>query len=226
MTEFITLILCYSAAFLALFALAELLHLKAGVDAEYTRKLVHIITGLLTLGFPVYFTSAWQVLIICTLFLALLVISKRLNLLRSINNVKRKTAGSILYPIIVVLVFLFYDYMKREESQGYLNFFLPILIMALCDPFAAIVGNRYKKRNQNTERKTIQGTLSFIFLSYAISLLLLICFTDRSLASLLGWSALIAVSTGITERISMKGWDNFTIPLATMAVLYLMNYFP
>jgi phytol kinase len=225
MTDFILPILSYSAAFMALFIFAELLHVKAGVDAEYTRKLVHIITGLLTLGFPVYFTSAWQVVIICTLFLVLLTISRQLNLLQSINNVKRQTAGSILFPIIVVIVFLFYNYMKKQESQGYLNFFLPILVMALCDPVAAIVGKRYQS-NQNTERKTIEGTISFILLSYVLSFLLLFFFTDRSLASISGWSVLIALSTGITERISMKGWDNFTIPLAAMCVLYLMNYFP
>jgi phytol kinase len=223
--DFILPIFLYSAIFMALFAFAELLYLKAGTDAEYTRKIVHAGTGVLTLGFPVYFESPWQVIIICLLFLALLAISKKTNMLRSINAVKRKTAGSILYPVIVILVFLFYRYRNSQNEQGYLNFYLPILIMALCDPIAAIAGTLYQQKKRSPVGKTLAGTLSFIASAFIVSVALMVGLTNMKTLSLLGWSAIIASITGITERITGKGWDNFTIPLAAMAVLYLMNYY-
>jgi phytol kinase len=223
--DFILPIFLYSAIFMALFAFAELLYLKAGTDAEYTRKIVHAGTGVLTLGFPVYFESPWQVIIICLLFLALLAISRKTNTLRSINAVKRKTAGSILYPVIVIITFLFYRYMDIKSEQGYLNFYLPILIMALCDPIAAITGTLYKQNNRSHAGKTLAGTLSFIASAFIVSVVLMIGLTNMSVLSLLAWSAPIALVTGITERITGKGWDNFTIPMAAMAVLYLMNYY-
>lgn len=223
--ELILPIFLYSSVFLALFAVAELLYLKAGIAAEHTRKIVHAGTGLLTLGFPVYFTSSWQVIIICILFLFVLAISKKTNMLRSINAVNRKTAGSILYPVIVIFVFLFYRYMNAENEQGYLNFYLPVLIMALCDPVAAIAGNMYKQRFGANPGKTLAGTLAFITLAFVISVGLMFGLTNWSLLFILGWSILIALLTGITERLTDKGWDNFTVPLAAMALLYLMNYY-
>ena len=76
------ILLILSSAFLGLFALAELLFHVAKMRAEYTRKLVHAGTGLLTLLFPVYLDHVWQVLVICASFLLLLVLSMRFRFRR------------------------------------------------------------------------------------------------------------------------------------------------
>src|SRR4051794_39802502 len=102
-------VLWLAAAFLLLFAAAEIIYRRGGVKAEYTRKMVHIGTGLLTLLFPLYLNEAWQVILLCSSFLLILILSLKFNWLPSINKVGRKTAGSWLYPIVVVFTFLFYQ---------------------------------------------------------------------------------------------------------------------
>lgn len=218
-------ILIYPLFFLLLFIIAELLYHRANIDAEYTRKLVHAGTGLLTLGFPLYFHSAWQVIIICLLFLVILVASRKLNMLRSINDVPRQTEGSILYPVIVIIVFLFYDYMQQVDSRNLVYFYLPILIMAISDPVAALAGNRFNGKRTAKNRKTLAGSLAFAFTSFLISLMLLSLFIDLNFYQTLAWSIAIATLTALAERISSRGWDNFTIPLTAMAMLYLINRF-
>lgn len=207
--------------FLLLFALAELLYHKAKIKAEFTRNLVHTGTGLLTMLFPVYFTHVWQVVIICTAFLMILLASMRYKLLPSINAISRSTAGSILYPIIVSVVFAFYLFMSRRQApvHPYLFFYLPVLIMAIADPVAALAGNYF---NKQTGRKTVAGSVAFFTTAFSISGLLFYFLSEFDIGKWLLLSSLIAFATMVAERFSKGGWDNFTIPSVAVAGLYLM----
>ena len=224
MMDFVLPLLIYPLFFLILFVVAEWLYHRANVHAEYTRKIVHAGTGLLTMGFPVYFDSFWQVIIICTLFLVILVASRKLNMLHSINNVSRRTEGSVLYPVIVIIAFLFYQYMNEVDSRNPVHFYLPILIMAISDPVAALAGTRFKKDHTGMKGKTTAGTLAFAASAFIIAMILLAVFMRLSFVPLIGWSFVISIATALAERASNGGWDNFTIPLTAMSVLYLINH--
>src|ERR1043166_6531998 len=91
-------VLWLTGCFLALFLIAELLYRVMHVEAEYTRKLVHAGTGLLTLLFPIFLSQVWQAGVLCGSFLLLLLISLRIGWLPSINAVDRKTAGEWVFP--------------------------------------------------------------------------------------------------------------------------------
>lgn len=215
------ILLKLSALFLLLFVIAELLYRKAKVKAEYTRNIVHTGTGLLTLLFPVYFAHVWQVIIICATFLMILLLSMRYKLLPSINAVPRTTAGSILYPVIVCCVFDFYSVMSQRQTgfNPYLFFYLPVLIMAIADPVAALAGNYFGKQ---TGKKTLSGSAAFFVAAFIISGLLFYFFGKIAIGKLLYYSFIIALATTVAERCSNKGWDNFTIPSIAAALLYLI----
>ncbi|MEN0047927.1 MAG: phosphatidate cytidylyltransferase, partial [Bacteroidota bacterium] len=142
-------ILYLALAFLALFASAEWLYHKRGVKAEVTRKYVHIATGLLTMLFPLMLENHWLVLLLCGSFLLILIASLRFNLLPSINAVDRKTSGSLMYPIIVYGCYLVYS-----RYDQFMFYYIPILILALCDPIAAFVGMNYPVGKYQTFGKT------------------------------------------------------------------------
>ena len=90
-----------AGVFLVLFASAEWMYHIKKVRVEMTRKYVHLMTGLLTMFFPPMIGNHWLVLFLCGSFLVILLVSLQFNLLPSINAVKRKTQGSLLYPVIV-----------------------------------------------------------------------------------------------------------------------------
>ena len=215
-----------SFAFLALFGLAEILFHWGKVQAENTRKLVHAGTGLLTLLFPIYLEHIWQVALICSAFLLLLIVSLRYRFLPSINKVERKTAGSLLYPVIVLVVFSYYHLMQQEIFffHPYIYFYLPMLILAICDPVAAISGKWYQQRYASREGKTFFGSTGFFLAAWLIGFLFLSLYTYLSIPPLLLVSFFIAILAALSERFSNGGWDNFTIPLSVMIVLYAFTF--
>ena len=73
-------ILFLATAFLALFAISEFIYRTFKVEAEYTRKFVHMGTGILSLLFPVLLNSHWEVLILCTTFSVILMASFKLSI--------------------------------------------------------------------------------------------------------------------------------------------------
>lgn len=219
-------LLALGTCFLLLFALGELLYRTFRVPAEHTRKLVHIGTGLLTLLFPVYLQHLWQVVVLCASFLLLLAVSMRWGWLPSINAVSRRTRGSILYPIIVIIIFSFYGYiMSLGETRPLrfhplLYYYLPILVMAICDPVAAWAGSR--SGAVYGQGKTPAGSLAFLVSAFVVSAVLLWVFGRyASVIYVLLLALILAIATMLAERWSRNGWDNFTIPLVAMPLLFL-----
>src|SRR5574337_1181616 len=96
--------------FLALFIVGEVMFHILKIKGEYTRKFIHIVTGIITLLFPVFFQSHWYVLILCSLFAIVLLVSIRMDFLKSINTIDRESFGSVAYPVSVYGTFLFSRY--------------------------------------------------------------------------------------------------------------------
>lgn len=213
-----------SGMFLVLFAIAELLYHKASFKGETTRKIVHIFTGVFTMLFPLWLENHWQVLILCSSFAIILITSRKLNFLKSINDIDRKSEGSVLFPLVVYLTYVGYTY----ENQM-VFYYLPILTMAICDPIAAIVGMKYplKQYKIGAAHKSIGGSIGF--------LLSCVVLTDIGLAfgfgidimrayELILPAAIISVFAMLAEAVSSKGWDNFTIPAVVYGSLYLIKF--
>lgn len=206
-----------AAFFLVLFAIAEVVYHFFKVKAELTRKLVHVGTGLLTLLFPVMLKNHWLVLLLCSSFALILILSLKFNLLKSINAIDRESVGSIAYPISVYGCYLAFDYFHQQ----YIYFYLPILILAICDPIAALIGKRWPKGKFKVGEgyKTVMGSGMF-FLSACI---LCLCWLSFEGLQLITYSFLIALVSCITEAVSKKGYDNITIPLSVLIGLIIIN---
>lgn len=227
MKEQIIITALLGLSFLVLFGIAELLYHYGKVKAEITRKTVHIGTGILTLLFPVLLESHWSVLFLCSSFALILFISLKYNLLKSINAIGRKSHGSISYPIAVYVCFCFYSWFHKhrpEAGNGYILFYLPILILAICDPIAALCGRRwpYGTYRVKKETKTLLGSSLFFVSAFFISfmLFLLLNNTEHAILQTIIASTLIALTTTVTEAICTKGTDNLFIPFTALFSLY------
>jgi dolichol kinase len=214
------------SCFLALFGLAELLYHKFSVNAEYTRKLVHIGTGVLTLLFPVFLTNHWYVFLLCTVFATLLLLSLRFNFLKSINAIDRESHGSLCYSAAVYGTFLFYKWMSEPEGSFLAYYYVPLLTLACCDPIAALCGKRWPWRTYRVGKgtKTMTGSIAFAVSATVLTLLLLSDLSNLNSSNLLLWSATTGVATAVAEARSGKGLDNLTIPATAMLVLAFATY--
>jgi phytol kinase len=210
-----------ATSFLALFGSAELLYHRFKVKAEITRKYVHFSTGFITLLFPPLLGNHWYVLFLCASFAAILLTSLKFKLLPSINAVDRVTRGSILYPIVVYGCYLAFDY----YDQNYQLFYIPILILAVCDPIAALTGKTWPKGSYTigNDTKTMMGS-SMFFIAAIVTVMVsfLVVENDLNWGERAIWSATIALVTTLAEAVSGKGYDNLTIPGSALLVLILM----
>lgn len=210
----------YAGLFLALFGVAELLYHFAKVYVEITRKMVHIGTGLITLSFPIFLETHWSVLILTVSFVVILGLSKKFNLLKSINGISRSSRGSILYPIIIYVTYWIYTLF-----DDVLFFYLPILILAICDPIAALTGKKWPlgKYRIFKETKTLMGSSAF-FVSCLILTSSFVIPLRESLLEIVCVTLFISLITTLVEAASQKGWDNLFIPLTVTASLLLSQY--
>ncbi|MFI5150029.1 MAG: phosphatidate cytidylyltransferase [Bacteroidia bacterium] len=210
------------AAFLALFGIAEFLRWKFKTRVEYTRKLVHLGTGFISQLFPLILSSHWYVLALCSSFAVLLVMSQKLNILQSINAIERDSVGSIAFPAAVYGCFLAFDYFNHE----YLYFYLPILILAICDPVAALTGKRWPigPYKVGKDKKTMMGSCMF-FLSAIVLIIVLIKLNGTTTATwkLAVGTVVIALVSTITEAFSRKGYDNITIPVSVLSSFIILK---
>ena len=217
-----------SAAGIGLFSLAEWMYHYKKIHVEITRKMVHIGSGLLTLFFPVFFKNQWWVLLLCCLFQLILVVSMNQGYLKSINAVKRKTYGSIVYPIVVYLVYLAWYYSGSfldQTVKSYAYFYLPILIMAFCDPLATLVGRLYPLIKFERFNKSLGGSLAFWTLAFLLSCFILLYSPFFNMIDITWVAIFIATIASVTELYSRKGLDNLFIPIAVLLAMYIVDYF-
>ena len=203
--------------FISLFILAELFYHFCYIQGELTRKLVHVGTGLITLFFPVMLSNHWFVLLLCGSFMLLLGLSLKFHFLKSINAIDRKSSGSILYPISVYICYLAF-----QVHQAHIYFYLPILILAICDPIAALTGKKWPvgKYKVGSGTKTVVGSVMFFISAVFLCQLL---FIVLNVPGTITACIFIAVISCFAEALSQNGYDNLTIPIAVLATLYVLH---
>lgn len=203
--------------FLAIIVAAQFMY-KASVDTEKSRKFVHVSGGILSLFLANFIDSHWYVLGLCSIaFLTLLITWIRKDL-PGIHKTKRKSVGSVIFPIPIYLCFA----VACERGEEML-FYIPVLLLTFSDTFAELGGKKWGKYGLVFfgGKKTLIGSLCF-FVSAAAILLVFFPFgtDDPGIKYLVGF-ILIALAATVAELISMRGWDNLTVPLVVLAGLWI-----
>lgn len=205
-----------------LLVLNELIYRRFKIRGELTRKFAHFTATISTLLFPILFDNHWYVLFLAVFFFLILFISKRGTRLNSIHDIDRESAGSYLLTVAIYVTFLFSDLLDSR-----LLFTLPILILAISDPLAGIVGQAVTERNRKimvfgkSTEKTIAGSLAFFISSLAICIISLYIYTSVIDLRLIILSLLIALVSTNVELLSQKGIDNLTVPLAVVILIIM-----
>ena len=222
MGNIIVLSFIYLTGISLLLVANELFYRRLNPPGEITRKLAHFTSLLATVPFPYIFPSHWYVLVLAVLFAAVLLITRRGKLLKSIHDIDRRSMGSYLLPISVYVTFLGADLLDNK-----IMYILPILILAVCDPLAAILGINIKNHNHNITifgirlNKTWLGTSAFLSSSFIISLIALFYFRGVFDLKTFWLALVVALVTMLAELVSWRGSDNLSIPLSALLVLHL-----
>jgi len=210
-------LLGFTVGYILLLIFCEILNRKLNVEAEYTRKLSHVVAVLMALFFfPIVFKNVGYALALSALFFVLLMIAKVQKWIPSVDNVERETGGSYFLAFGLGATYLISVVFGKNAA-----FTLPLLIFAISDPLAGLVGGKWVKSNEIYAGKTIAGSLAFLFSALLICLLFFNSVYDNPMIAL---SLMVALTATVTELISTKGTDNFTVPLSVAGVLIISQF--
>ena len=183
--------------------------------------------GLVVCACPFLFKVNTQLITLCSLFIVIntyLLYNKKIN---SMHNVNRISYGTIIFPFsVLILSFFFWD--------KPISFFISIVTLAIADPIASIVGSRSNDHFKPwRDSKSIQGSLAMFLTTFIVVLFSTDIMARVFSASfyiplyiLLGLAFFTALCSSLSEMISYRGSDNFSIPLITFFAyeIYLINY--
>lgn len=191
---------------------------KSYLSAEYNRRLIHFIVGIMITTSPMVFDSYLPPSFLAFIFIVINYLAFNNQKFKGIHSQSRVTFGTIYFPIAYLLIVLgFWDYPEL--------IIISLSLLAFCDPFAAHIGESTKSPTKFKiweDYKSIQGTVAFFisalvliysfsqyFFSYPISLIFL-------------FSLFTATGATIAEITSNRGSDNLSIPIVSM--LFMVGF--
>ncbi|MBS2008629.1 MAG: hypothetical protein JST01_16395 [Cyanobacteria bacterium SZAS TMP-1] len=201
----------------ALIAVAPKLSAMFALDAEDTRKFVHLIMGLSCFSFPWLFSSALPLIFLLVIVcLGMLILRKGPeNIYKKVLfGVKRNSLGEIFFPLAVTILFI----LARHNFSFYL---IPVSLLALADSLAALVGRRLGVRKYRSldGSKTIEGSFAFFTTSFICSLVVLALVPLQFHSYYLIVSLILALVATACEGMSFGGLDNLLVPLGAYYAL-------
>lgn len=189
---------------------AEYLARAKGLHAELTRKIVHVAVGTFVAFWP--FFLGWGVIqLLSVAFFAVVCLSIKFNVFRSIHAVNRSAVGELLFAAIIgILAFITNDRWVFTAAM---------LHLSLADGLAAIVGvywGKHRRYKVFGSTKSIAGTLTFAVTSFCI-LGVYVWAADGSIS--MPALLLLPLVTAAAENVAPYGTDNVAVPLLVAVVL-------
>ena len=196
---------------------------------ESTRKLVHVIVGILVSICPFIFKSKFPPIALAVIFIIINAIALKNKTFKGMHSTDRVSYGTVYFPFAFLMLAIFW-------WEKPITLVLSILIMTFSDTIAAIIGERTTHPRQFklwVDIKSIEGCIG-MFLS---SFMIIYIGTDLfawlfeaaffiPLPILIGVSGFVAMLVTLSESNSSRGSDNFSVPIiaALSYDLYLINY--
>jgi phytol kinase len=187
---------------------------------ELKRKALHIGVGLTALSFPLFLNERWMIITALGLVVAWFMAVRQIPCLRRhfgsvLHDVKRESFGEMYFALSIGGLLL----LTQNEP---ILFVIPMLILALADASAAIVGKVFPigPLAGMARGKTAAGCTAFFVVAFTVSYWSLTSFAELQPAHTLMVAAGLAVTTCVAEAISRRGIDNLVVP--GMAYLFLL----
>lgn len=190
-----------------------------GYGPEITRKIVHIGAGQVILLAWWLEVPAWLGIAASVVFSAVALLSYRLPLLPGINGIGRKSLGTFFYAVSIGCSMVWFWPLHQPQYAA-----IGILIMTWGDGLAALVGQRFGAHPYQIwgEKKSWEGSLAMLLVSYGVSLAVLLAVQGPILATWIVAAVTAAVAT-VLESASKYGIDNLTVPLGTAAICFWLQ---
>jgi phytol kinase len=201
-------------AVFAILIISELWWRRQMIHGEFSRKFVHITVGSFVAFWP-YFLSRKEMLLLSAAFIAVVLLSKRKKIFRSIHTVQRPTYGEVYFAVMVGILAV-------ANVHPHI-FTAALLVMSLADGLAAVIGTRFGKSNAYKifgARKSVAGTLTFFLVT---GLILAVYAMQPGNADVAPWVVVLTLAATALENVAKHGLDNLAVPLLIVGSLQVLT---
>ena len=188
-------------------------------DPEMVRKVFHLGGGLLALPLPWLFSTPLPVVVLGTTTMIVFALLRTIPALRSgpgqvLAGVHRDTIGEFCFILSLMLLFL----LARDTP---LLYGVPLLILAIADTFAALIGVEYAKfhYSNRTGGKSVEGSTAFFLAAFFCVHVPVLLLTDTPRLACLLIGINIGVMVMMAEAAAWWGLDNLIIPMFSYVLL-------
>ena len=208
------MILLIGFAYLLIMFGAEGLYRFTKIPPEWTRKLQHVLSGLLAACFPWIFSSSKEVIALGIIMTVVLLALRKSRFLTSMHEVKRKTFGEFYFLLAAVVL----SVLSWDNPPFY---FIPMLTLTFSDTVAAMVGTTYKRVTYSIKGhiKSLEGSVAFFVSTFLTEHLPFLFLSDIAPLPSILIALNIALLVALVEAICRNGRDNILIPLSTYYLL-------
>lgn len=203
-----------AAVFVGLLAGAEVATRRRAVDAELSRKFVHVSSGVVAAALPLVMGYG-DIVVLSAGFVPFLLAARCLRLFPAVSGVERSTLGEVWFPLGVLLAAALFP-----DGGPYVY---GVLVMGLADAAASLWGRRAGRRRYRVPgggHKTWAGSAAFLGTTVVVGVAVL-GVADGWTARTLAAAVLAAVPLTVAEGVLGRGTDNLVLPVAAAALLSL-----
>jgi len=217
--DFLGIIVSY--LYIGLIIVAAKIFEKRGKEAS--RKFIHIMLGNWWVIAMYFFSNVWTAMIGPISFVIINYLSYKKNIIKVMERDEQDGLGTVYYALALLILVIISFGIFKQPSLG----LIPTLVMAYGDGLAAVIGKKIKSKKYKLgdTKKSFAGSLTM----FIISSLLIGVYMAFNLGTTFWFGThwlVVACLAGFAitalEAVSGKGWDNITVPLATVALLILL----
>lgn len=191
---------------------------------EASRKFIHIMLGNWWAIAMYFFTNVWSAILVPATFVVINYLSYKKNLIKVMEREEEDGLGTVYYAVALLILVTVCFGILNKPSLG----LVPTLVMAYGDGLAAVIGKKIKSKKYKLgeAKKSLAGSITM----FVISTFLIGAYLAFDLGSTFWFGThwpVVACLAGFAvtalEAVSGKGWDNITVPVATLALLILLG---
>jgi dolichol kinase len=198
------MVVVFLVAFFAVVLVSQILVARFKVNPEISRKISHILSCLIAIGFyPIL--NLWEVTLVGILACILILILKKTKKITYLNSSTRKTFGEYFLILGIYWAFILASFLSNQIA-----YIFCLAVLALADTAAAF-GGLINKSN-----KTNFGSALFFLVYVLISLVAYNSFQQVNLLLLVSLGIIVT----IVERLSVFGLDNLLVPVISFISFY------
>lgn len=192
---------------------------------EASRKFIHIMLAPYWIIAILCFDNVIWASVLPFLFVIINALSCKFELIKQMEREEndKDGFGTVYYALSLLLLSIvtFGPLKFYKDIYGPVIAFVGVLVMALGDGFAAIVGKSIKSFEYKIggTKKTFAGSSAMFLISFIIISVFLVYVKVPM------WflkAVIISILTTILEAISIKGLDNITVPILTTLMVFLV----